>query len=300
LELILRSDQNDNFSLLPLVGTLCSLVGIVNSFQRRKRKNMEQSRRGYGVFGGIPVDLIRSVAQNADDLGYDSFWANSGGPNDGLAGLAQAASVTARINLGVGVIPLTSRSPESIAAAVVAEALPLNRLLLGVGSPNPGALQRVREGVRELRSSLDAKIFVAALGPKMCRLAGEVADGVLFNWLTPEYARMSAEWVREAAVAAGRPAPALYAYQRVALGPSARERLAQEGARYAGIPQYADHFARMGVTPLEASVASDTVEGIQAGLAQWDGILDEIVVRGIVAAETVNAYLDLLRAAAPR
>jgi alkanesulfonate monooxygenase SsuD/methylene tetrahydromethanopterin reductase-like flavin-dependent oxidoreductase (luciferase family) len=261
---------------------------------------MAETKRGYGVFGGIPLDLIRSVARSAEDLGYDSFWSNSGGPNDGLAALGQAASVTTKIKLGVGVIPLNSRGPESIAAAVVAEALPQDRLLLGVGSPNPGALRRVREGVRELGSRINARIFVAALGPKMCRLAGEVADGVLFNWLTPEYARISAEWVREAAAAASRPAPALYAYQRAALGPAARERLGQEGARYAGIPQYAEHFARMGKTPVEASVAADSAAGIQAGLAQWDGILDEIVVRGIVAAETGDAYLDLLQAAALR
>jgi alkanesulfonate monooxygenase SsuD/methylene tetrahydromethanopterin reductase-like flavin-dependent oxidoreductase (luciferase family) len=260
---------------------------------------MAGTKRGYGVFGGIPQDLIRVVARNAEELGYDSFWTNSGGPNDGLAALAQAASVTTTIKLGVGVIPLSNRSPESIAVSVVAETLPVDRILLGIGSPNPGALQRVRDGVRELRSRINATIFVAALGPKMCRLAGEVADGVLFNWLTPEYARMSADWVREAAAAAGRPAPALYSYQRVALGPAARERLDQEGARYAAIAQYADHFARMGKTPVEASVASDTAAGIQAGLAQWDGILDEIVVRGIVAAETVDAYLDLLPAAAP-
>ena len=44
-----------------------------------------------------------------------------------------------------------------------------------------------------LRGSVASRLVVAALGPKMCRLAGEVADGVLFNWLTPEYAKKSAE-----------------------------------------------------------------------------------------------------------
>jgi alkanesulfonate monooxygenase SsuD/methylene tetrahydromethanopterin reductase-like flavin-dependent oxidoreductase (luciferase family) len=95
-----------------------------------------------------------------------------------------------------------------------------------VGSPNPQALKRVRDGVATLRGKLNTRIIVAALGPKMCQLAGEVADGVLFNWLTPEYARRSAELVRAGADAAKRPMPRLYAYVRVALGPAASERLA--------------------------------------------------------------------------
>jgi len=29
------------------------------------------------------------------------------------------------------------------------------------------------------------RIYLAALGPRMCELAGEVADGVLLNWIPP-------------------------------------------------------------------------------------------------------------------
>ena len=75
-----------------------------------------------------------------------------------------------------------------------------------------------------LRAELSTRIVVAALGPKMCRLAGEVADGVLLNWLTPEYARQSADIVREGAAAARRPAPTIYAYVRLALGAAAPPR----------------------------------------------------------------------------
>src|SRR6516164_6692921 len=206
---------------------------------------------GFAVFAGVSPEIIRASAKEAERLGYTSFWVNRPGPMDGLAALAHAARETQRIELGIGVIPLNTRGPESIVQGVKSTGLPLDRLLLGVGSPNPEALKRVRVGVGELRRQLSTRVIVAALGPKMCRLAGEVADGVLFNWLTPEYARQSANWVREAAAAVGRSAPALYSYQRVALGPAARERLDQEGARYAAIPQYADHFTRMGKTPVE-------------------------------------------------
>jgi alkanesulfonate monooxygenase SsuD/methylene tetrahydromethanopterin reductase-like flavin-dependent oxidoreductase (luciferase family) len=260
---------------------------------------MGQTTRGYGVFGGVPAEVIRSIAPSAERLGYDSFWSNYPGTIDGLVTLANAAAVTSRIKLGVGVIPLQTRGAASIATGVAENALPLDRLLLGVGSANPGALRRVREGVAELRSRLATKIYVAALGPQMCRIAGEIADGVLLNWLTPEYARESATWIREAAAAAGRQPPVVATYVRVALGPPARERLAQEGARYAAIGAYADHFSRMGKSPLETSVAADTPEGIQAGLRRWDGAVDEVVVRGIVASEVVATHEELLRAAAP-
>src|SRR5262249_58097479 len=141
-----------------------------------------------------------------------------------------------RIELGIGVIPLHTRGPESIVQGVKSTGLPLDRLLLGVGSPNPEALKRVRAGVGELRRQLSTRLIVAALGPHMCRLAGEVADGVLFNWLTPEYAPEAAERAREGAPRGKRPVPRLCAYVRLAMGPAASDRLDQEGKRYAGVP----------------------------------------------------------------
>ena len=47
-------------------------------------------------------------------------------------------------------------------------------------------------------------IFIAGLRPKMRRLAGELADGVLMNLATPQFIRRGAETVREGALAAGR------------------------------------------------------------------------------------------------
>src|SRR5439155_7098144 len=123
--------------------------------------------------------------RGAERLGYGSFWLNHPGRTDGVAGLAVAAAATEQIDLGVGVVPLTVRPAEDIVDVVRAAALPLDRLLLGVGSQNPQALSRVREGVATLRARLSCRVVAAALGPRMCRLAGELADGVLFNWLTP-------------------------------------------------------------------------------------------------------------------
>jgi alkanesulfonate monooxygenase SsuD/methylene tetrahydromethanopterin reductase-like flavin-dependent oxidoreductase (luciferase family) len=256
-------------------------------------------RHGFALFAGTAADVIHASAREAEALGFTSFWVNHPGPTDGLAALAQAAGVTQRLDLGVGVIPLHTRGPASIVDGVRTTRLPLARLLLGVGSPNPRSLERVREGVAELRTSLQTRVIVAALGPKMCRLAGEVADGVLFNWLTPEYAKRSAELVREGAVAAKRTPPTLYAYVRLAMGGPGLARLGEEGGRYAGILAYAAHFERMGVKPVDTAVSGQTPADIRAGLARWVGAVDEIVLRAITGNDTAEETLALVRAARP-
>ena len=254
---------------------------------------------GFAVFAAVPPDVIRAAAREAETLGYTSFWVNHPGATDGLAALAGAAAETRRLDLGVGVIPLHTRGPESIVPGVRAQGLPEPRLLLGVGSPNPASLRRVREGVAALRAQLRTRVVVAALGPKMCHLAGEVADGVLFNWITPEYARQSADAVRAGAKAAGRATPRLYVYVRLAIGPAALERLRQEADRYAAIPAYGANFARMGVKPVDTAIAAVSADAVAPALAPWQGVVDEVVLRALPAKDTVEETVALVRAAKP-
>ena len=255
--------------------------------------------RGFALFAGSTPEIIRASAKEAEALGYSSFWVNHPGSFDGLAALAHAAGETKRIELGIGVIPLHTRGPEEIVKGVRATALPLERLLLGVGSPGPKALSRMRDGVAALRSSLKTRVIVAALGPNMCRLAGEISDGVLFNWLTPEHARLSAGWVREGAKAAGRKAPTLYAYVRLALGAKACDKLVEEGGRYAAIPAYGAHFERMGVKPVDTCIGAQKADEVPKALAKWQDAVDEVVLRAITGEDTVEENLALIRAAKP-
>jgi alkanesulfonate monooxygenase SsuD/methylene tetrahydromethanopterin reductase-like flavin-dependent oxidoreductase (luciferase family) len=252
---------------------------------------------GFAMFAAGSADVIRAAAREAEALGYTSFWVNHPGSADGLVPLGLCGRDTKRIGLGVGVIPLHTRGPESIVAGVRANALPLDRLLLGIGSPNPGSLGRVRAGVADIRAQLATRVVVAALGPKMCQLAGEVADGVLFNWLTPEHARRSVEWVRAGAAAAKRQPPRTFAYVRLALGAAAIDKLGEEGARYAAIPAYASHFERMGVKPVDTCIAAPTPDAIAPALARWRGAVDEVVLRAITAADTAEETLAQVRAA---
>jgi alkanesulfonate monooxygenase SsuD/methylene tetrahydromethanopterin reductase-like flavin-dependent oxidoreductase (luciferase family) len=133
----------------------------------------------------------------------------------------------------------------------------------------------------------------------MCRLGGSEADGVLLNWLTPQWARRSIEWVREGAEKAGRPMPRTMAYVRAARGPEAIARLQGEAAVYEAIPHYSAHFARMGTPAVGTAVTGETPEEIQRGLAAWDGVVDEVIVRAVAASDAVEAVLDLVEAARP-
>ena len=255
--------------------------------------------RGFAVAANVKTDVIAAAAREAESAGYTSFWVNHPGPFDGLAAVGVAARESRRIALGIGVIPLHMRGPQSIVDGVRTHALPLDRLWLGVGSPNPQSLDRVREGVAALRKELRTRLVVAALGPKMCRLAGEIADGVLFNWLTPEHAKASAGLVREGAQAANRAVPRLFAYVRLAMGPGAAERVAKEGARYDSVPAYHANFERMGVKPIETTIAATSAQDVRSAIAKWNGAVDELIFRAIVANDTVDENLTLVRAAKP-
>jgi alkanesulfonate monooxygenase SsuD/methylene tetrahydromethanopterin reductase-like flavin-dependent oxidoreductase (luciferase family) len=258
--------------------------------------------RGFGIAVYVEPDVITKSAAEAESRGYSSFWTNNTPGSDGLQVLRLAGSVTSKMNLGVGVIPVHRHPADEIVQRTgkgTDQELPMDRLLLGIGASGKGALQQVRENIAALRAELDCKIYLAALGPKMCKLAGELADGVLFNWLTSEYASNSADLVREGAREAGRPTPRLMTYVRVCLGNEGLARLQKEASRYESIPAYAAHFERMGVGGVDASIAASDKAEVQERLKAWDGVLDEIVVRSITPNDTLEETLALIDAAAP-
>ena len=258
------------------------------------------TRRGLGLPVAVPQDIIRSAAIAAQDRRYYSFWLNNPPRSDALSVLGGTAQVATSIWLGVGVIPLSDHRPGDIVHAVLQNHLPADRLFLGIGSGSgAGAVERVRGGIRAIRAELKCSLVIAALGPRMCRLAGAEADGVLLNWLTPQWARRSIDWVRDGANGASRPMPRTMAYVRVARGREAIARLQREAAGYEAIPHYSAHFERMGTPAVGTAVTGETREDIQRGLAVWDGVVDEVIVRAVVAHDAVEKVLDLVEAARP-
>ena len=253
--------------------------------------------KGFAVFAGVAPEIIRASAREAEARGFASFWVNHPGPVDGLGSLAQAGAETQRIDLGVGVIPLHTRGPEAIVAGVRQHGLAPARLLLGVGSPNPQALARVRDGVAAIRKSLTTRIIVAALGPKMCELAGA---GRRRRALQLADARVRAPLRRAGARGGqGRRAADAADLRLRAAWPSARAPRTGSATRAGAtrpFPRTAPTSTRMGVKPVDTAIAATSAEGIKTALAGLAGAVDEVVLRAIVANDTVEDHLTLLRA----
>jgi alkanesulfonate monooxygenase SsuD/methylene tetrahydromethanopterin reductase-like flavin-dependent oxidoreductase (luciferase family) len=62
--------------------------------------------RGLGVTAGVDAGLARELAARCEELGYHSLWCNDEPAARGLDTLAQFSAVTAKVELGVGVLPL--------------------------------------------------------------------------------------------------------------------------------------------------------------------------------------------------
>ncbi|MDQ3043909.1 MAG: LLM class flavin-dependent oxidoreductase [Chloroflexota bacterium] len=255
---------------------------------------------GFGIAGALPHEVVRAIAPAVERAGFRTLWVNDTPVGDALASLAVAAEVTNSLRLASGVIPLDRLGAQAILDRLRDLNLPVDRLLLGVGVGRSEApLRLARKEIMTLKKTTESLVNLGALGPRMSALAGEVADGVLLNWLTPDYAATTAEIVRSAAADTNRAAPRIDGYVRVALGQLAYSKLRTEAERYASYPSYAAHFARMGVQAIQTCVYGETPGEVRAGLAPYSRVLDETVVRAITPEETIESYLSLIDATAP-
>jgi alkanesulfonate monooxygenase SsuD/methylene tetrahydromethanopterin reductase-like flavin-dependent oxidoreductase (luciferase family) len=157
----------------------------------------------------------------------------------------------------------------------------------------------MRNAVGTLREALPGvRLVLAAMGPKMCALAGSDFDGAFFNWMTPEFAAAARDQVHAGAREAGRGPPPVLGYVRTAAGPDAAERLAKEESFYRDLHDgYRNHFARLGEPPGTVGVAAADREGVQAELSRYSP-LDVVVVRSLASA-TLETMAALAEAAAP-
>ena len=256
--------------------------------------------RAFGVAAGLNPEVARPLAARCADLGYASMWSNDHPGAKGLATLAEFAAAP-EVELGVAVIALDRTPPEQIAADVEELGIDRAKLWLGVGAGfTEKPLTRMREALPQLRELLpEVKLVLAAMGPKMCELAGSSYDGVFFNWMTPEFAAGARQKVEAGAQAAGRETPAVFGYVRTAVGPDAAERLAKEESFYRDLHKgYRDHFDRLGEPEGSVGVAAPNPAAAQDSLAAYEGSLDTIVVRGLASAK-VDSMTALAEAAAP-
>ncbi len=292
-------------------------------------------------------DLVQ-VAETAEQTGYRAIFTPEIGAREAFSTLTAFSALTSRIRLASGVAPISSRDPRRMAmeAATVHE-VSGGRHVLGMGSTESirathGYVAAVRAllggGVARLPGSegeippLDlhpepgaVPIWLGALGPRMTTLAGEVADGVLLNWCTPERVAQAREQVAAGAAAAGRDADevAIAVYVRACLGhedASAIGALAEAAVEYASMPKYRRQFEVMGLGK-EAEAAGSPREGgpgraaedLVAAVCVWgtrrdalgrlreyaDAGADLVVVYPVPALDAASSVMGTVLAAAP-
>jgi alkanesulfonate monooxygenase SsuD/methylene tetrahydromethanopterin reductase-like flavin-dependent oxidoreductase (luciferase family) len=252
---------------------------------------------GLGVAAGPDPDQLAPLASAAQELGYVSIWSNDSPAGEGLLQLSRWAGTSNSIDLDVGVLSMDRHKPAAVAAQALLLGLPEDRVVLGVGAGfDSRPLAAVRAGVEGLRRLMPGvRIAVAAMGPRMCSLAGEVADAALLNWMTPGRAAWARNLVLDAARSAGRDPVPVHGYVRVAVGKDAADRLAREARHYLQIPHYARHFQAMGVDPLTVGIAAEDPAALPAALANYSA-LDVAVVR-VLSERSVEAILAVATAA---
>jgi probable F420-dependent oxidoreductase len=222
--------------------------------------------------------MCRRVAERAEPLGYESLWiADTGAGPDAFVVAAVAAGVTSRARIGTAVVPIYTRAlPVLAAGAGTAAQLAPGRFVLGLGIssetivdtwggvPFARPFTRMRETVDVLRRMLAGErvtvkgqtvrtanfrlvspppapvpIYVAALMPPMLELAGEIADGVILNFMPVEAVPRMLEHVRIGAARAKRDASRLEVVSRFQCVVTDDRRAARDSLRYMMGPYFA-------------------------------------------------------------
>ncbi len=182
-----------------------------------------------GVFlEGLPARMVVETARKAERAGFDRIWIPEIVFGDAFVTAATTAAATERIEVGTGVVGIWSRSPAAMGLeASTLHDVSDGRAILGLGTQARGyvedwhgrryerPVQAMREFLTILRSVVDLeptsfegdiftirgfqiqapprerrlRIYVAAIGPKMLQVAGELADGLLGYFYSVEYLR---------------------------------------------------------------------------------------------------------------
>jgi 5,10-methylenetetrahydromethanopterin reductase len=245
---------------------------------------------GVALRDALPWHDFVQVARTAEEAGYESLFVPEIAGREAFSTLAGLAGATERIGLATGVVAVRTRhlATTAMAAATVQE-LSGGRFILGLGAgpPGPGSLDRARRYVTALRAALSGRrveegevpgfrlaldleepppVWLAALGDRMVTLAGEVADGVLLNWCTPERVVRARELLAEGASRAGRdPAAVTVAvYVRACIHAEkdvAVEALKEPTGLYAAMAHYRRQLEAIGLGGLAATAAAAVQHG---------------------------------------
>jgi 5,10-methylenetetrahydromethanopterin reductase len=202
-------------------------------------------KAGMAIWLDWPLPDCVDEAIAAEAAGFSEVWLpDHYFLRDCYAAQALIAERTSNLKLGTAVTSPLLRHPALLASSVATiNEFSGGRAIMGVGVGGfefptqlgikpERPLTIAREAVHIIRSLLvgetnfrgqaftaegakltwdageDIPVYMAARGPKMLELAGEIADGVITHGLTPTYVDFCLEKIRTGAARAGRPADA--------------------------------------------------------------------------------------------
>ena len=285
-------------------------------------------------------ESLLPFARLAEESGYTDIWSAEVGGTDGFAVLAAAATVTSKMRLGTAIVPVFSRPPALLAmGAATVDSISDGRFVLGLGTSTSiiigswmglefdQPLARVRETIQIVRESLSGKkvsvrgetvtaegfrlsvplakpppIYLAALGPKMTELAGEIADGLILYLFTPDGARDAIDRFHQAAKKAGRDPETLDVVARIPAALDEDDEMLRFMMRrltttYAMVDVYNGSLRRQGFGEESELIAKLWREGDRDGAAAAvsDEMLDGLYIFGTL--DDCMARLDEFRQA---
>ena len=283
----------------------------------------------------------QELSSQAEKSGFEAVWVPEGGGRDSLTSLATIAMKTDAVKLGTGILPIFARTPINTAmGAAGMAAVSDGRFLLGLGVghaptvesrdgiPFNQPMTRMRETIQIIKALLSGEevnftgkqfkitgasmgaatpktkvpIYIAALGPQMLEMVGELADGVLMNWTAVDYLGEAIGHIKRGAEKAGRDPNKIdiAGYVRVAVGDNlteSRVSLRRQVARYASNPFYRNFFAQTGFDKEMSAAAAALADGNldKAADSITEEMQDQVAIVGTV--EECRAALEKRRAA---
>ncbi len=252
-----------------------------------------------GVGGETLNDLVK-LAQRMEELKFASVWMAQMMSYDAIGALSVIGASTTRIGLGTAVVPTYPRHPTALASqALTAAAASDNRFHLGIGLSHQIVIENMlgfsyakpathmREYLQVLGPLLRGEtvqhdgeefrvhgvaisvpgakrvpLLVAALGPAMLKLTGELADGTVTWMVGPKTMEQHiVPSLSAAARDAGKPDPLVVGGFPVVLTnkpDEARQRIASQLTIYGQLPSYRAMLDREGVKgPADVALAGD-------------------------------------------
>lgn len=259
----------------------------------------------------MTLDEVMGWARATADAGLSGFWLGEHRSWEPLTTLALAAREAPGIELGTAVVLTYAQHPLTMAAhAMTVQAASGGRLLLGVGPSHAPLIEgqygrsferparHVREYLEVLGPLLRGErvayagetvgaggevavtgdvaappVLLAALGPVMLRIAGELADGTALAWAGPSAIEGHVvPAITRAAAAAGRPAPRVQAMPLVMVTndvDDARRRIAAEFGVAASMPSYRAILDRSGADEVTDVVAVGDEAAVERELRRY-------------------------------